>query len=38
MDTRNKELAKYVTTKILDRLKAIAKQSIKPDKNKFFTP
>lgn len=38
MDTRNKEIANYVTTKILDRLKAIAKQSLKPDKNKFFNP
>lgn len=25
MDTRNKEIANYVTIKILDRLKAIAK-------------
>ncbi|CAD8169109.1 unnamed protein product [Paramecium pentaurelia] len=38
MDTRNKEIANYVTIKVLDRLKAIAKQSLKPDKNKLFTP
>ncbi|CAD8183439.1 unnamed protein product [Paramecium octaurelia] len=38
MNTRNKEMANYVTIKVLDRLKAIAKQSLKPDKNKLFTP
>ncbi|CAD8099802.1 unnamed protein product [Paramecium sonneborni] len=38
MDTRQKEMADYVTIKILDRLKTIAKQSLKGDKNKLFNP
>ena len=36
MDTRDKELAKYCTKKILTRLKEIAKNSLKPDKDKLF--